>query len=107
MYVRLLGGGSGDGGSPRLWVTDRETFAVQGWKTDERDRIEIPHRLLAFADPGTCLAGLIDTGKGTFLLRGDLVTDAEALAIMAIPGHEAAVEVPINREVEPDAPVRA
>jgi hypothetical protein len=107
MHVRLLGGGSGDGGSPRLWKTDRGTFAVQGWKTDHQDQIEIPHRLLTFAEEGTCLTGLVDTDRGTFLVTGTLINDAEALAIMRIPGHEAAVEVPIGKEVAPDAAVPA
>jgi len=107
MYVRLVGGGSGDGGSPRLWMTDRGTQAVQGWKTGKQDVIEIPHRLLAYAEPGTCVTGLTDTGHGTFLLSGDPVTDPEALAIMKIPGHETAVEVPIGQETTPDAPIRA
>lgn len=103
MYVRFLGGPSGGQGSPCLYETDRDTFAVQGWKTDEEDHIEIPHRLLVHAEPGTCIAGLEDTGHGTFLLRGMPVTDPEALAIMNIPGHEAAVEVPVAEEVTPDA----
>lgn len=104
MHVRFLGGPTGGQGSPRLYATDRDTFAVQGWRTDSDDRIEIPHRLLVHAEPGTCIAGLEDTGHGTFLLRGTPVTDLEALAIMKIPAHETAVEVPIAEEVTPDAP---
>lgn len=104
MHVEFLGGPSGGQGSPRLYLTDRNTFAVQGWKTPQPDRIEIPHHLLQYARPGTCLAGLQDTGHGTFLLSGTPVTDPEALALMRIPGHEAAVEVPVGQEVTPDAP---
>jgi hypothetical protein len=104
MHVRFIGGPTGGQGSPRLYETDRGTFAVQGWKTDSDDRIEIPHRLLVHAEPGTCIAGLEDTGHGTFLLRGLPVTDPEALSIMKIPGHETAIEVPITEEVTPDAP---
>lgn len=104
MHVEFLGGDSGGQGSPRLYVTDRSTFAVQGWKTPHTNQIEIPHRLLRYAQPGTCLAGLQDTGHGTFLLSGTPVTDPEALEIMRIPGHEAAVEVPISQVVTPDAP---
>lgn len=55
-------------------------------------------------EPGTCVSRLRDTGHGSFLLSGEPVTDAEALAVMAIPGHETAVLVPIGREVRPDAP---
>lgn len=102
MKIRLLGGPSGSQGSPRLYATDRDTFAVQGWKTGRVDRIEIPHKLIAYAEPGTCLAGLSDTGHGTFLLTGIPFTDAEALAAMAIPSHEAVLELPVGREVIPD-----
>ncbi|WP_228787008.1 hypothetical protein [Nocardia terpenica] len=104
MYVEFLGGPTGGQGSPRLYLTDRGTIAVQGWKTGRDDRIEIPHRLLKYTRPGTCLAGLADTGHGTFMLSGTPITDPEALTIMKIPGHEAAVEVPIAEEVTPDAP---
>lgn len=103
MKVRLLGGPSGSQGSPRLYATDRDTFAVQGWKTAHADRIEIPHRLIAYAEPGTCLAGLADTGHGTFLVSGIPLTDPEALAAMEIPGHETVLELPVGREVIPDA----
>ncbi|MGO4612533.1 hypothetical protein AB4305_02690 [Nocardia sp. 2YAB30] len=107
MQVRFLGGPSGGQGSPRLYATDRDTFAVQGWKTDRSDQVEIPHRLLVHTEPGTAVAGLVDTGHGTFLLTGAPVIDPEALAMMKIPGHEAAVEVPIAPEVTPDDPRRA
>lgn len=102
MEIRLLGGPTGEGGSPRLYATDRETDIAQGWPTDEPGRIEIPHRLLQFAEPGTCLTGLTDTGRGTFYLRGTPVADEGVLAKMAIPAHETAIEVEITREVYPD-----
>lgn len=104
--VRFIGGESGGDGSPRLYASDRNTLIVQGWTTQTVGRIEIPHRLLAFAEPGTCLTGLHDTGHGTFLLSGVPVDDPEALEMMQIPGHEAAVEIPIGEEVRPDAPAR-
>lgn len=106
MKVRFIGGESGGDGSPRLYATesDQPHYAVQGWKTDDPGTVEIPHRLLQFAEPGTCLSGLRHTGHGSFLLSGEPVTDAEALAIMQIPAHETAVLVPIGREVRPDAP---
>lgn len=68
------------------------------------DTIEIPHKLLWFTEPGTCISGVRDTGHGTFLLSGEPVTDPETLAIMRIPAHETAVLVPIGQEVRPDAP---
>ncbi|MGV9741431.1 hypothetical protein [Nocardia farcinica] len=106
MRVRFIGGESGGDGSPRLYATETEPprYAVQGWKTDDPGTVEIPHKLLWFTEPGTCISGLRDTGHGSFFLEGEPVTDAEALAIMAIPGHETAVLVPIGQEVRPDAP---
>lgn len=83
------------------------SYVVQGWKTDRDEQIEIPHRLLMLTAEGTCLTGLTDTNRGTFLVTGKLVTDVEALEIMKIPAHEAAVEVEIGREVMPDAAVPA
>ncbi|WP_280393272.1 hypothetical protein [Nocardia wallacei] len=103
MRIRLLGGPTGEGGSPRLYATDRQTDLVQGWKTDEPNMVEIPHRLLHWMEPGTCLSGLVDTGHGTFMVRGTPITDRDALAAMAIPSHETAVEVPVGEEVFPDA----
>jgi hypothetical protein len=103
MKVRFIGGESGGDGSPRLYASDRETLVVQGWKTDSDDRIEIPHRLLAYSEPGTCLVGLTDTGHGTFILSGKPVVDPEALEQMKVPAHETAVEIPIGQEVRPDA----
>lgn len=103
MKVRFIGGESGGDGSPRLYISDHATLVVQGWKTGNENMIEIPHRLLAFCEPGTCLTGLQDTGHGTFLLTGTPITDPEALEQMRIPAHETAVEVPIGVEVRPDA----
>ncbi|WP_280453685.1 hypothetical protein [Nocardia brasiliensis] len=103
MEIRLLGGPTGEGGSPRLYVTDRGSHLAQGWKTDDPDCVEIPHRLVMWAERGTCLSGLEDTGRGTFLVRGAPVTDPSALRVMAIPAHETAVEVPVAEEVFPYA----
>jgi hypothetical protein len=101
MRLRFLGKSTQGGGSPTLYATDRDTYVVQGWKVgDEPSQVEIPHRLLAHVEPGTCLgARLIDTGRGSFTLAGELVTDVEAWAQMDVPGHETCVEVPQGREV--------
>ncbi|WP_069166932.1 hypothetical protein [Nocardia altamirensis] len=106
MRVRLIGGESGGDGSPRVYVTESEPprYAVQGWLTNDPDTVEIPHRLLWFTEPGTCISGLRDTGHGSFLLSGEPLTDAEALETMQIPAHETAVLVPIGQEVRQDAP---
>ncbi|WP_433727798.1 hypothetical protein ACQP0C_37160 [Nocardia sp. CA-129566] len=104
MLLRFLGKNTNHGGSPTLWATDHG-YAVQGWKVDGHpNQVEIPHPLLGFLEPGTCLGSLLhDTGHGTFILSGKPITDPEALAQMNIPDHEASVEVPIAQEIRPDA----
>lgn len=106
MRLRYLGTNTRNDGSPTLYATDRRSYVVQGWKLsgrDERRVIEIPHPLLAFLEPGSCLgARLEDTGHGTFILSGEPVTDMEALAQMDTPDHEQSIEVPMAKEVRPD-----
>jgi hypothetical protein len=97
MNLLLLGGPSGNGGSPRLWIDlDQGIYYVQGWKVPGApDQVEIPHILLSWLRPGTHLGTtLTDSGTGTFTLSGPIVTDPDALALMQIPGHETAVRVP-------------
>lgn len=47
---------------------------------------------------GTCpdntCPTLYETDRGTVVVQGAMVTDPEALAALALPAHEAAVEVP-------------
>ena len=76
---------------PSLWRTGRGTTAVQGWNTDRPDTVEVPAALVN-GIPG--ITGET-TDRGTVLVRGERVTDAEALAMMDIPSGESAVEVPV------------
>ncbi|MBB5155950.1 hypothetical protein [Saccharopolyspora phatthalungensis] len=101
MQLTFLGKETQGGGSPTLYATDHGTYVVQGWKVNGHPtRVEIPHRLLGHVEKGKCLgAHLDDTGRGSFILTGEPVIDAEALAQMDIPGHETCVEVPKNKEV--------
>lgn len=101
MRLRFLGKATQGGGSPTLYATDRATYVVQGWKvTGAVDQVEIPQRLLAHLQAGTCLGvRLEDTGRGSFTLTGAAVRDSEALAQMDIPNHETCVEVPQGKEV--------
>jgi hypothetical protein len=101
MRLRFLGKATQGGGSPTLYATDRNTYVVQGWKVKvQDDSVEIPHRLLQHIESGTYLGALMaDTGRGSFVLSGQPVTDAEALSQMDIPGHETCVEVPKKMEV--------
>ncbi|WP_433632172.1 hypothetical protein [Nocardia sp. CA-120079] len=105
MQLRHLGTNTKQDGSPKLYSSDEERrYVVQGWRTDEPRQIEIPHPLLGFLEPDTCLgARLHDTGHGTFLLTGEPLTDSEALEQLRIPAHETAVIVDIGEEQRPDA----
>lgn len=101
MRLRFLGKATQGGGSPTLYATDRNTFVVQGWKVKGRNEsVEIPHRLLKYVEPGAFLGALLtDTGRGSFVLSGQTVTDLEALSQMDAPGHETCIEVPKEKEV--------
>jgi len=106
MKLERLGGDSTDGQSPTLFLSDMKppSYVVQGWGTDSPDTIEIPHRLIRYLQPGTCLGAILhDTGHGTFMLSGQTVTDPEALEQIRLPGHESAIEVAIGTERRRDA----
>jgi hypothetical protein len=101
MRLTFLGKSTQGGGSPTLFATDRNTYVIQGWRVEGQDEsVEIPHRLLQHVQPGTFVGALMaDTGRGSFVLSGQTVSDEEALAQMDIPGHETCVEVPKKEEV--------
>lgn len=104
MRLTFLGKNTTGTQSPTLYASDRGTYVVQGWRTSQPDQIEIPHPLLAYLEPGTCLGALLkDTGHGTFTLEGEPVIDTEALEQMSLPDHETSVEVPKEKEIRPDA----
>lgn len=97
MTLRLLGGPTGNEGSPRLWIDEeRGIYFVQGLGVpDHPDQVEIPHMLLTWLKPDTHLGSILtDSGIGTFTLTGTPVTDPEALAHIQTPAHETCVEVP-------------
>lgn len=52
-------------------------------------------RKTADSNGGNC-PSLYKTDRGTFIVQGWKVTDPEALAGLDIPGHETAVEVPLD-----------
>ncbi|WP_084484654.1 MULTISPECIES: hypothetical protein [Nocardia] len=98
MGLRFLGkGGSEVTGCPSLYATD-DGYLAQGWITDRPETVEIPHLLLGFLEPDTFIgATLTDTGRGTFTLTGQPVTDAETLGQLDLADNETAIEVPISR----------
>ncbi|MFJ1459265.1 hypothetical protein [Nocardia sp. N2S4-5] len=93
------------GGSPKLFIADDERrYVVQGWLTDRPQTIEVPHGLLGYLEPDTCLGSLLhDTGHGTFLVSGEILSDREALEQLQIPAHEIAIVVAIGDQRRPDA----
>jgi hypothetical protein len=101
MRLTFLGKSTQGGGSPTLFATDRNTYVVQGWKVEgPGGSVEIPHRLLQYVQPSTYVGALMaDTGRGSFVLSGQAVSDEETLSQMDIPGHETCVEVPKKEEV--------
>lgn len=104
MQLTFLGKNTQGGGSPTLFATDRQTYVVQGWRVPGEDAcIEIPKPLLRFLEAGTALgATLHDTGRDSYLLSGEPVTDTAALSQMDIPGHETCVEVGKVQEGDAD-----
>lgn len=99
MRLRFLGkGGSNTNGCPSLYVTDQESYLIQGWVTGRPETVEIPHLLLGFTEPDTFVgSAMLDTGRGTFTVSGRPVTDDETLGQLDLAADEIAIEVPMNR----------
>jgi hypothetical protein len=113
MQLQFLGKNSVPGDSPTLYVTDRDTYVVQGWKVtdpevlakldppDDETCVEVPAALFVhLAKDG--VHGVIAnwappivhvTGEGTYIVAGKRVADAEARKQMIIPEFEDCVEV--------------
>jgi hypothetical protein len=100
MQLQFLGKETQGGGSPTLFATDRNTYVVQGWRVPGMPTsVEIPKRLLRHLDGLPMpMAGMADTGRDSYILSGEPVTDAVALAQMDIPDHETCIEVGVHRE---------
>lgn len=88
---------------PNVNLSDHGTYVVQGYIVSpghllpaSEAVVEIPLSLLpelVEADPRD---GLSLTDRGTILVRGTQITDAEALAELDLPAGENAVEVPLS-----------
>jgi hypothetical protein len=113
MKIRFLGKETENGDSPTLYVTERRTYLIQGWKvtdpeilakldTPERETVvEVYARLMTHLTKDG-LRGVVTSRtppivhvkeSGNLIVQGRQVTDPEALAEMKIPDHEDAVEV--------------
>jgi hypothetical protein len=103
MRLTFLGKSTQGGGSPTLYLTDADTYVVQGWKVTGENENEIPEFLLGYLLPETGLgAPLQPTGRrwrgddgecDTYTLIGRQVTDAQTLEQMSVPEHESCIEV--------------
>lgn len=88
---------------PNINITDRNTYVVQGYipeppaqRGDARTSVEVPTTLLPELAAAPGRDGLVFTGRGTVLVTGERVTDPHALAELALPAGEDAVEVPFS-----------
>jgi hypothetical protein len=109
MRLRFIAIDTGKDGCPTLYAAeDRESYVVQGWRVSDptargvrlRDGdtcVEVPKRLLTHLEsPGdavTITPPYVATEKGTYIVWGPEILDAETLGQMDVPGHETAVEV--------------
>lgn len=84
---------------PNINATDRNTLVVQGYTTSPSNSeantatVAVPHTLVSALDMSSPAFFRLD--GGTVLVTGERVTDREALAKLALPAGEDAVEVQI------------
>lgn len=113
MQLTHLATTSKNGGCPELYASDRDSYVVQGTRVNDPrllarfgteplpagwTAVEIPQHLFALVSLVVGdTAAVVDSGRGTYLVRGATVTDAEALATArrrGLPDHETIVEIP-------------
>lgn len=113
MRLTFLGKESQPSQSPTLYVSDNDSFIVQGWIVtdpavlaqlninDSETVVEVPPGLLAHltkdglsGDVNNLVPPIMHVlESGNYIIQGTRVTDAEALGQMDIPDHETCVEV--------------
>lgn len=95
---------------PNINSTDRNTYVVQGYITEtavhDGYTVEVPMSLLPELAARPHREGLMFTDRDTVLVTGQRVTNPQALAELALPDGEDAVEVPSSllaelQEVQP------
>jgi hypothetical protein len=115
MKLRFLGKNSTPGDSPTLYVSDNDSYVVQGWKVLANDLlmrldvpeghkvVEVPTELFEHLDKDGQPSGVIKdfsdpimilTAEGTCIVQGPEMRDPEALSQMRLPDYEDCVEVP-------------
>jgi hypothetical protein len=113
MRLTFLGKDSVPDQSPTLYVTDRDSYVVQGWivtdprilgmiaVSDDQTVVEVPAQLMAHLVKDGLAGEVVNlvppivhvTQNGNFIVRGQRVVDQEAVGRMSIPNHETCVEV--------------
>jgi hypothetical protein len=113
MRLTFLGKESVPDQSPTLYVSDHDTYVVQGWiVTDpqvialiaianDEDIVEVPAKLMVHLAKDGVIGDVMNfippivhvLDNGNYIVRGKRVTDREALDQMSIPDHETCVEV--------------
>jgi len=111
--LRFLGKDSTPTNSPTLYATDQDSYVVQGWIVtdattlarlavpDDETIVEVPAALLDHlaldgldGEVTNAVAPVVHVApNGNFIIRGERVTDTEALSQMSIPDHETCVQV--------------
>ncbi|MFE4827398.1 hypothetical protein [Streptomyces sp. NPDC056672] len=115
MKLRFLGKNSTPGDSPTLYVSDRDSYVVQGWKVYANDllmQLDVPEGQTAVEVPTELFKHLTEDGQesgeikrfiapivltteqGTCIVQGPVMRDAEALSQMRLPDYEDCIEVP-------------
>ena len=113
MRLTFLGKESVPDQSPTLFVSDRDTYVVQGWivtnpeiiaaitVADDETIVEVPAKLMVHLAKDGVLGEVANfmppivhvLHNGNYIVRGKKVTDPETLGQMSIPDHETCVEV--------------
>ncbi len=93
---------------PNIKLTDQGTYLVQGYVVAHQHLggcslrpgeavVEVPSSLLPeIAADQRGQSRVHRTARGTVLVRGRLVVEAETLRELGLPAGEAAVEIPLN-----------
>lgn len=117
MKLRFLGKNSTPGDSPTLYASDQDSYVIQGWKVLANDLlmqldipaghtvVEVPTELFEHLTKDGLASGDIKTFKspimlvterGTCVVQGPEMRDAEALSQMRLPDYEDCIEVPTS-----------
>jgi hypothetical protein len=113
MRLTFLGKESVPDQSPTLYVTDRDSYVVQGWivtdprilslitLSEDETIVEVPPKLMVHLAKDGVAGDVVNlmppivhvTQEGNYIIRGRKVFDHEALDHMDMPDHETCVEV--------------